>query len=510
MQKWLAVLVSLLLIFLQGVPAQGAGSAWTGGNTGQVPGELVVKFRTGLSGTEMAETLRLNRASIKGYIPALGVKVLRIPAGLESVAAQQLMASGQVLYAEPNYLAQATYLPNDPYYAGDYQTSRDGRQHQWALPKVNAPAAWDVTRSLNTGLLLAIIDTGIDYAHPDLSAKVARDSAGQVLGYNFVANTADPRDDNGHGTHVSGIAAAATDNSTGIAGISFNSVKIMPIKVLDAAGSGTYSVIVNAIVWAADNGARVISMSLGGGSYSQALQDACNYAWAKGVAIVAASGNDGRKTISYPGGNNHVLAVGASDEQDAIASFSNWGIDVGFAAPGVHILSTMPTYDVNLTTASGFYKNYDSLSGTSMATPFVGGLAAMLLAQNPSQSNVWALQQIQRTADNVSGTANGGWNIHYGYGRINAANAVTNSLRPATVGSFYGQVVNQAGLPVSSATVTAGGLSYKTGSNGMFRLANLPAGNYTVTAKTARYGTASVNAAITSGADVILTVRTPK
>lgn len=508
MKRWLVLILSLALIAF-GLPAAGAGPE-SDGAPRYVPGELVVKFTTGTAAADLAALLHQHQASIKGQLPAVGAKVLRVPAGLETVIAERLIASGRVLYVEPNYLAQATYIPNDPYYSGYYQTSHSGWQNQWALSKVSAPVAWDTTKNLNTDLLLAIIDTGVDYTHPDLSGKMARNSAGQIIGYNFVANNNDPKDDNGHGTHVAGIAAAATDNGLGIAGISFNSVKVMPVKVLDAAGSGTYTAIVNGIVWAADNGARVISMSLGGSSYSQALQDACNYAWNKGVAIVAAAGNDGRLTISYPGGNNHVLAVGASDANDAMASFSNWGIDVGFAAPGVNILSTMPTYDVTLTTSSGYYKNYDALSGTSMATPYVGGLAAMLLAQNPAQSNVWVLQQIQKTADNVNGTANGGWEIHYGYGRINAANAVNNVPRPASVGSFYGQVINQAGLPVANAKVTAGGLSYKTGTNGMFRLANLPAGAYTVTAKSARFGTASLSASIVTGADVFLTIKLPK
>jgi thermitase len=472
-------------------------------------GEILVQFKDGTSPNVEAKVHQALGASVKETVRQLGTRVVNVPAGKEAAMAKAYANRPEVLFAEPNYTAKTFYVPNDNYYSYTYQTSHFGAINEWGLAKINAAGAWDSTRTLNTNQLIAIIDTGIDYNHPDLAAKVAKDAQGKIIGYNFVAGNTDPKDDNGHGTHVAGIAAAATDNGVGVSGVSFNAVKIMPLKVLDASGSGSYANISSAITWAADNGAKVISMSLGGSAYAQTLQNAINYAWGKGVAVLAAAGNDGRQTIEYPGGNNHVLAISASDSNDALASFSTWGQDVGAASPGTAILSTMPTYSVYLNTTYGYYTNYDGLNGTSMATPMVGGLAALVLANDPTLTNAALIQRIQRTSDNVAGTANGGWDSKFGYGRINANNAVNNLAHSATIGSFYGQVLSKSGLPLSNVTVSAGGVSAKSGSDGMFRLANLPSGNYTITASSSRYGTTSVSSAIVTGADVNLTLSTP-
>ncbi len=506
-------LIALLMIAFMLAGTSMAGAAVPNDAThNQVhkSGEILVQFKAGTTPGAESMVHKALGTSVREIVRTLGTRVVQVPAGQEQAMVRAYANRPEVSFAEPNYTAKSFYSPNDTYYTGTYQTSHSGAQNQWGLAKINAAGAWDTTRTLSTNTLVAIIDTGVDYNHPDLAAKIAKDSQGRIIGYNFVAGTADPLDDNGHGTHVSGIAAAATDNGLGVAGVSFNAVKIMPVKVLDASGSGSYSNIANAITWAADNGAKVISMSLGGSAYSQTLQNAINYAWGKGVAIVAAAGNDGRQTIEYPGGNNHVLAISASDPNDALASFSTWGQNVGAASPGTAILSTMPTYTVYLNTTYGYYTNYDGLNGTSMATPMVSGLAALVLANEPGLTNAGLIQRIQRTSDNVAGTANGGWDSKFGYGRINAYAAVNNLAHTASVGSFYGQVLSKNGSPLSNVTVSAGGVSTKTGSDGMFRLADLPGGTYTVTASSSRYGSTSVTSTIVTGADVNLTLSTPK
>ncbi len=511
--RWVLVLALVAAVLAWSTLTWAAGPAALNAGTANsfVPGEVLVSFAPSTSPAAIGALHAAVGATVTGAIPGLGVQVVRVPSGAEQAAIARYEADPMVRYAEPNLIFHATYAPNDPYYAGLYNTSSAGAINQYWLPKINAPAAWDSTRTLSTSLMVAIVDTGVDYNHPDLTAKVARNASGAVIGYNFVAGNADPKDDDGHGTHCAGIAAAATDNATGVAGASFNSVKIMPVKVLDATGSGTLTNVANGILWAANNGAKVISLSLGAGSYSQTIQDAVTAAWNKGTVIVAAAGNDGRQTISYPGGSLYALAVAATDETDATASFSNWGIDIGVAAPGVHVLSTMPTYSVYLNTQYGYFTNYDSLNGTSMATPVIAGTAAMLMANDPTLTNTATVQLLQRTADNVAGTAGGGWDIHYGYGRVNSGNAVAKVYRSATAGSFYGQVVSAAGTPINLATVSAGGVSYKTGSNGMFRLANLPVGTYTVTAVSKRYGTTTAaTMTIVPGADVVLKLVTPK
>ncbi len=254
---------------------------------------------------------------------------------------------------------------------------------------------------------------------------------------------ASPRDDNGHGTHVSGIAGAEEGNGEGGVGVSFGA-KIMPLKVLDCSGSGSYAGIVAAIRYAADNGAEVINISLGGEFYSQALQDAVDYAHGAGAAILAASGNSGDSTMHYPAGCGNVIGVGATTNTDVIAGFSTHNSSVDLSAPGLGIYSTMPTYPVALNSWE-YAQGYDYLSGTSMATPMAAGLAALVRSAEPRYGPAQVEQWMEQSADDLGSP---GRDDYFGYGRINAYRTLTemppfpevNGLAPT-----YGEV----GTPVT-------------------------------------------------------------
>ncbi|MCA1596736.1 MAG: S8 family serine peptidase [Chloroflexi bacterium] len=402
------------------------------------------------------------------------------------------------MFAEPDYILQAFHTPNDPYLSENYESSR-GPLKQWYLTKIQAPEAWDKLKSVDSQLRLAIIDTGIDIDHPDLKDRIARDSKGQLVGRNFVNPRQPPKDDNGHGTHCAGIACATTDNKIGVAGVGFNSFKLVPAKVLTKKGYGELGWIARAITWAADSGCRVESLSLGGGQYSQALQDAVNYAWKKGTIVIAAAGNSNSSRPGYPAGCYHVVAVSATDQNDVRAGFSNFGTPISVGAPGVAILSTMPTYPCDLSRNHGFKANYDGLNGTSMACPVVSGIVGALLAYQPSLDAADAVRRLEQTADNTARARNGGWEANFGHGRVNLANVILDRSRGATVGSFYGQVVDR-GLPVAKATVKCGEISVTTQTDGMFRLPNYPAGSHKIEV-IADDKKAAVNAEIIPGAD---------
>ncbi|MCY7368894.1 MAG: S8 family serine peptidase, partial [Chamaesiphon sp.] len=214
---------------------------------------------------------------------------------------------------EPNYVYHSSVAPNDPQYS-----------KQWHLHNINAERAWEETHG--RGVTVAVIDTGVSMV-PDLAKTEF------VPGYDFVNDNTTADDDNGHGTHVAGTVAQSTNNNYGVAGIAYEA-KIMPLKVLSASGGGTITDIAEAIRFAADNQADIINMSLGGGGESQVLKDAINYAYNKGVVIIAAAGNENNSSASYPARYAHVIGVGATDAQGERAEFSNYGAGVDISAPG--------------------------------------------------------------------------------------------------------------------------------------------------------------------------------
>ena len=401
-----------------------------------------------------------------------------------------------VRFVEPLYTYRASYDANDPLFSTPYPTSHDGKQSQWFLRHIRAPQAWDVARRVTDRTTIAILDTGIDPHHPELADLI-------VGGANFTSPDHDNiRDESGHGTHAAGLAAALTDQRRGIACLAFNSTCLLPVKVLNGDGSGTNEQVANGILFAADQGARIINVSLGGTEYSQLIQDAVRYAWRRGCVIIAAAGNSGSVVIEYPAGNNYALAVSAANENDERHPSSSYGLDIAVAAPGHAILSTMPTYTCDLTRKGG-HRHYDALSGTSMSAPIVSALAGMLAAQRPYLTNQQIVHAIQRSALPLGTDGQKLWTPEFGYGRIDAARAVREQWVPAATGSLYGQATNRDGCPRSGVTVSCRDATYRTRADGMFRLGPLPPGRHPVLLD----GKVNQHATVTTGCDTFIELR---
>lgn len=365
-------------------------SAWA--TTDHVPGEVLVQFKTTPTGRALvsAPIVGVVRAEATG----LGVLQVSTPVGVnEHDLVRYYRQRPDVRFAELNYRKRRFVTPNDPRY-----------NEQWSLPKVQAPAAWGITEG-NQNVIVAIIDDGVDGAHPDLSSKLV---PGRDISDND-SNT-NPLAGDDHGTHCAGIAGAATNNAVGIAGMGFR-VRIMPLKIWPNATDFTSA---QAIRYAADNGAKVISMSYGSNFFSQSEFAAVQYAWGKGCVLVGAAGNDGVTTRYYPAAFANVIAVGSTTTSDTRSSFSNFNslndawVDV--AAPGSSILSTVPG-------------GYGVKSGTSMATPLVAGLAGLLASvAPPGTSNTELRLAIETSCDPVVGS-------FVTFGRVNALKALQ-SLSP--------------------------------------------------------------------------------
>ncbi|GAX90466.1 S8 family serine peptidase [Effusibacillus lacus] len=295
-----------------------------------------------------------------------------------------------VRMVEPNRILRQNELPNDRLY----------QKYQWNFPQIKIENAWQATTGIPS-TIIAVVDTGIDLDHPEFAGQL-------VEGHNMIADDNRPVDDNGHGTHVAGVIIARTNNVEGVAGMNWNS-RVMPVKALDAEGTGTVFDIADGVRWAADHGAKVINLSLGEYEDSRYLHQAIQYAVSKDALVVAAMGNDDTDQPSYPAAYPEVLAVTAVDQDTKRATFSNYGSHAGVAAPGVSIASTFPDY------------RYAAMSGTSMASPHVAGLAGLIRSMNPDLSSAQVRDIILRTATDVGPS---GPDPYYGRGLINVTEAV--------------------------------------------------------------------------------------
>ncbi len=424
-------LLSILILMALIVAGNGPLPVQATAPTAQfAPGRLLVRLRPGAPAGTLERTLGRSSAVRVRTLYHSDVELWQVPEGQELAIAAQLNADPSVDYAEPDFVRHTLDTPpNDPGFA-----------NQWAHMLIDTPAAWDITTG-SAQVVVAIVDTGIDEGHPDLNAQI-------VAGYDFVQNDSDPHDLNGHGTHVAGIVAAETNNSTGVAGMSWNA-RIMPVRTLGESGSGFDSDTAAGIVWAAEHGADIINLSLGGYESSQTLQDAINLAHAAGSLVVAAMGNNGVSTPAYPAACDNVLAVAATNSADVRASYSNFGPHCDVAAPGGYldsyydpdgIYSTMPTYPVYMTTLYHFLPNYDRLDGTSQAAPHVAGLAALLWSVNTGLSADQVQMLIEDTAADLGAE---GWDTYYGHGRIDAFAAVQAAV-PAVSSLRVTQAVTDA------------------------------------------------------------------
>ncbi len=360
---------------------------------------LIVKFRPIISKEDRVKLHRSLRGELVQSMDNLNIDVVRLlPKDIDRTV-RDYNRDPRVEYVEPDYIATALETPNDP-----------NLPLQWAMEKIQASGsgitAWDITKS-NPDIKIAILDTGIDQDHEDLKDKI-------VVNYKCADSSPTVDDLYGHGTHVAGIAAAVTNNGLGVSGLGYNA-SLMNVKVLDDTGSGYYSWIANCITWAADNGAKVINMSLGGSGKSKTLENAVNYAWRKGVVIVGAAGNSGNASPTYPAYYTNVIAVAATDKNDQKASWSSYGNWVDVAAPGVDIYSTFPNHSYTINKGIG----YGYGSGTSMATPYTAGLAALIWTTPYGSSNNSVRERIEKYADKIAGTGK-----YWRYGRINALNSV--------------------------------------------------------------------------------------
>jgi subtilisin family serine protease len=327
-------------------------------------------------------------------------------------AAAMMSQDPSVEYAEPNFIAgmagqpvyvPAPFVPNDPYYS-----------YQWHFEQIQMPAAWDISTGQN--VIVAVVDTGVDFSAPDLA------NTSRLPGYDFINNDGDPTDDQGHGTHVAGTIAQSTNNGVGVTGVAYNAT-LLPVKVLGNNGQGNYDTIIQGIIYAVDQGAKVINLSLAGRQGSQALEDAMRYANERGVIVVAAAGNS-NGPVEFPAAyDNYVIAVGAVGFDKTRAPYSNFGPQIDLVAPGGNT-----KVDLNQDGyADGILQQtfkqpgkhtYLFFEGTSMASPHVAGLAALLLAESPNSSPAQIKDVMIKTARNV-GAPN-----EYGAGLIQAADAL--------------------------------------------------------------------------------------
>jgi thermitase len=447
-----AAVVSALVLAAAAVPV-GSAAGPAGATDRQ---SLLVKFISSADGAVRAA------AAGDDYLGKTKTRVAVVEIdGDESLDAKlaQYRSRADVVYAEPNYIASATLLP-----APDDTSYRS----QWALTQTQAVGGWSLfpgSYGIGGGATIGMLDTGVDLAHPDLASQLDTADAASCVDESETCTAGSALDDAGHGTHTAGIAAAAANNGFGVAGTAFSS-RVMPVKVLGPLG-GSYAAVTNGILWAAQHGARVISLSLGGFFYSKTLCDAVRIVMESyGALVVASAGNSGSRYLLYPAGCPGAVAVAATDAGDRVAPWSNFGSGVFVSAPGVSIYSTYPP------------SSFATLSGTSMAAPAVAALAALLFGQDPSRTPDDVKLILARSADKVGGVdyraspfarcTDCTHHPRYGHGRINvrralggpdftlSASPASRSLRRGSSTSYTLTVAGARGFASAVATSASG------------------------------------------------------
>ncbi|MDQ0822325.1 thermitase [Arthrobacter sp. V4I6] len=392
-----------------------------------ISGQIMVKFR---DNGAAAGVLRQHGLSDGPGIGSTGAHLIKVPAGKELQLIEALSRNPGVEYAEPDELVTAATA--DEYFPSQYALQNNGQSFtntagtltvtgraEDADADVDAVEAWTVTtgNGIGNGIKVAIIDSGVAADNDDISPQV--DERANFSDKKIVVP--DDYDRYGHGTHVAGIVAAIADNSIGVAGVCPD-CSILDVKVLNDNGSGSSSAIANGIDWAVSHGAKVLNMSLGQRVSSRTLETAVNNAWNAGAVVVAAAGNAGTQAKIYPGAYPNVIAVAATDNTDAKASFSTYGKWVDVAAPGVNVYSTFPNHPFVLGTQNGRSQGYDIASGTSMASPIVAATAALVWSTpaDTDTDNTSVRKKIESTADRIMP----GTGTYWAHGRVNACKAV--------------------------------------------------------------------------------------
>jgi len=396
------------------------------------PDQVLVRFKPDLNTQLVEGILSLYGTETIKRIPQLNVYQVRIPTGISvEEMASALRQNPDVESTSPNYIVRIAATPNDTFFRYQYALNNTGqdieapdRSSGKAKADIRATAGWEETTGDAT-TIIAIIDSGIDFDHPDLKNKIVS------RGRDFVNDDWDANDDEGHGTFVAGVAAADTNNDEGIAGVAWN-CKILPVKILDGDGLGYYDDFIDGIIWAADNGAQVINLSLGflgelADEEIELMRNTLRYAYEKEVVVVAAAGNYGPETgtynpaVQYPAAYDaYCLAVAATDYNDTRTTWSCFGPEVDVAAPGDSVLGTYPTYLTDLTK----FLPYAWGDGTSASAPHVAGLAALLKGLKPWLSVDDIMNVIRFSSDDVNATEYPGRDDYIGFGRINMEKAL--------------------------------------------------------------------------------------
>jgi subtilisin family serine protease len=378
------------------------------------PGEILVKFKPDLSQNEIIAVVAQYGTAIMEYNAEIDVYRLTILSDSSITEVVNLFANDpRCEYAEPNAIGQRSeFFPNDTFFPRQWYLDNTGQTGGTPDADIDAVEGWQITRG-SSAIVVAVLDTGIDSDHPEFQGRILR-------GYDYVNNDDDPEDDHSHGTYVSGIIAANADNNFSIAGIDHN-VQILPVKVLDDRGDGTVFELSQGLIFAAEQGARVINMSLQNyPTDSTTLNDALQFARDAGAILIASAGNGGigYADVSGPGASPLTISVGATDHNDARADFSGTGKALDLVAPGVDLPTVL--FDSN-------EDNFTPFSGTSAAAPVVSGIATLLLSLDDSLTHNQVLIILAGTSEDLVGPADKdtkGRDDFFGYGRVNMKKAL--------------------------------------------------------------------------------------
>ncbi len=358
---------------------------------------MIVKTARGLTQAQGRSAVTSHGATVRKSVPALNLQVIEVPAATADAVIAAMKKDSSIARVETDRTRRVQSMPSDTLASS-----------QWALPKIGWDQVYGVVTP-SSWARVAILDTGVDGTHLDLTGSL-------VSGTSVIDDSNGTTDGSGHGTWLAGIVAASTNNAEGVAGVGYDYVQVMPVKVLDASGQGQDSDIIAGVLWAADNGASVILMAFSNTGFSQSLQEAIDYAWSKNIVLVAAAGNNGSATPTFPAGDRGVIGVSATDESDNLAPFSTYGASVFLGAPGVNIFGTYPG------------NNYAANSGTSASAAILAGAAALVQATHPGVSNGIVVSRLAHTADAAASQA------ETGNGRINLQRALsdtsTDSIQP--------------------------------------------------------------------------------